>query len=71
MIELSTTITGGQIATAVADDAEEFAYMLYELATEHADDISEVGDYLSDTQSDAVVKYLRLLADKIDETTIE
>ncbi len=68
MISFDVNVTGPQIARALANDEEEFAYGLKELAEEFkaARIGSEVSAYIGDDDAATVVAWLRELADTIE-----
>jgi hypothetical protein len=67
MIEVSSYVSGTQLGSLLAADAEEFAYALVALAKEADDDgfAQEVAETLYEMQPE-IVSFLRRLADAIE-----
>lgn len=68
MITIETQISGGQIGGKLAQDPEEFAYALIELADElSSSDAREVAEYVNDYRREEVAVMLDTLAAALRE----
>lgn len=70
MIGFEHYVSGGEVGRKLAQDPEELGYALKELLDNGSDKMgAEVAEYLDPSDADAVVDFLRLLADQIEAAT--
>lgn len=66
MISLEHSVSGGQLAYHLANDAEEAAYFFYSLIEDAPDNFgSEVAQYLDASRCQEVAALLTILAEQI------
>lgn len=69
MISIEAKFSGGQIATAIMNDAEEFWYFLETLGSDGWDNLAgEVAEYAHGDTAE-LVSLLRSMADEIEKET--
>lgn len=67
-IQLSLTVTGGELGMALANDPEEFAYALEAMSEWDGEELgAEVAGYMPYQSPAVVAAFLRSLAEKIEE----
>lgn len=66
MLSFTATVSGGQVASELANDDEEFAEMLKGLSEYEAAQFEDVVSYLTADQCEPIVKLLRGLADIVE-----
>jgi len=66
MLNFTASVSGGQVASEIANDEEEFAELLKGLAGYEAKQFDLMPDYLYDEERGAVILLLRGLADLIE-----
>ena len=72
MISLDVCVSGGQLGRALADDPEELAYVLIELAKLDGADLGEeVAGYFWSVDEAGIVTFLRALAAKIEALGVQ
>lgn len=66
MLSFNVVVSGGQVANEMANDEEELAEFLKNMAGFEGSQFDEVAEYMSDEERGAAVVFLRSLADTIE-----
>jgi hypothetical protein len=66
LLSFTHLVTGGQVATAIANDDEEFAEFLKEIVGYEAPQFKDVRDHLDREECAEIAAFLRGLADIVE-----